>query len=291
MAVGTGAQGTSTMTTTVFSRWPGAGRPFTLDLIVEPESTYAARRADHLTSHALADFRRNPLLFRKKELGLVTEEERTAFIVGRAVHCRVLEGLDVFTERFAVGGPVNPKTGRPFGPDTKAFAEWAAVQDRPVISEATAALCEQLSSAIHGHEEALALFAEGRGEGVIRTVISGMPAQARLDWFNPTRGLVDLKTIDNLDWFETESRSFGYAHQMAFYRALIASVCGNLVPVHLIAVEKREPYRVGVWRLSDNVLAAAARDNSAAIERLGICRREDSWPTGYEQIRVLDYVA
>lgn len=279
------------MTTNPFSRWPGAGRPLTLDLIVEPESTYAARRKDHLSSHALADFRRNPLLFHKKELGLLPDDDRPAFVVGRAVHCRVLEGKDVFTERYAVGGPINPKTNRPFGPDTKAFAEWAVTQSRPVISEDTAHLCEQLTSAVHAHEEALALLAEGQAEGVIRTVISGMPAQARLDWFNPTRGLIDLKTIDNLDWFETEARSFGYAHQMAFYRALIAAVSGEYVPVHLIAVEKREPYRVGVWRLSDGVLNAAARDNVAAIERLGACRREDHWPTGYEQIRLLDYVA
>lgn len=279
------------MTSHPFSRWPGAGRPITLDLIVEPEAAYAARRADHLTSHALADFRRNPLLFRKKELGLIADEERAAFVIGRAVHCRVLEGKDVFTERFAVGGPINPKTGRPFGPDTKAFAEWAATQHRPVVSEDTAALCERLTEAVHAHEEALALLAQGQPEGVLRTVLSGMPAQARLDWFHPTRGLVDLKTIDNLDWFETESRSFGYAHQMAFYRALITAVCGEVVPVHLIAVEKREPYRVGVWRLSEGVLNAAARDNAAAIERLGLCRREDHWPTGYEQIRLLDYVA
>jgi len=279
------------MTTNPFSRWPGAGRPLTLDLIVEPESAYAARRKDHLSSHALADFRRNPLLFRKKELGLLPDDDRPAFVIGRAVHCRVLEGKALFAERYAVGGPINPKTNRPFGPDTKAFAEWAATQSRPVISEDTASLCEQLTSAVHAHEEALALLADGQPEGVIRTVISGMPAQARLDWVNPTRGLIDLKTIDNLDWFETEARSFGYAHQMAFYRALIAAVSGEYVPVHLIAVEKREPYRVGVWRLSDGVLNAATRDNVAAIERLGACRRDDHWPTGYEQIRLLDSVA
>jgi len=279
------------MTTSPFARWPGAGRPLTLDLIVEPDATYAARRKDHLTSHALADFRRNPLLFRKKEQGLIGDDDRPVFVVGRAVHCRVLEGKEAFDQRYAVGGPVNPKTGRPFGSDTKAFAEWAAVQGRPVVSEDTAALCEQLTTAVHAHEEALALLADGQPEGVIRTVISGMPVQSRLDWLNPTRGLIDLKTIDNLDWFETEARSFGYAHQMAFYRALIAAVSGEYVPVHLIAVEKREPFRVGVWRISDGVLSAAARDNTLAMERLGACRRDDHWPTGYEQIRTFEYVA
>ena len=279
------------MTVNPFSRWPGAGRPLTLDLIVEPESAYAARRKDHLTSHALADFRRNPLLFRKKELGLLPNDDRPAFVIGRAVHCRVLEGKAIFAERYAIGGPINPKTNRPFGPDTKAFAEWTATQSRPVISEDTAALCEQLTSAVHAHEEALALLADGLPEGVVRMEFAGLPAQIRIDWTHPERGIVDLKTIDDLDYFELQARSFGYAHQLAFYRAVLAQVTGRKPDVHVIAVEKKEPYRVGVWRFCDQVLDAAARENLNAIERLKICRAQDRWPTGYEHIRSFDYLA
>jgi hypothetical protein len=103
-------------------------------------------------------------------------------------------------------------------------------------------------------------------------------------------GIVDLKTIDDLDWFEAQARSFGYAHQLAFYRAVVAAVAGAQPDVHVVAVEKQAPYRVGVWRLADQVLTAAARENLAAIERLRICRAQDRWPTGYEAIRTYDYL-
>ena len=60
---------------------------------------------------------------------------------------------------------------------------------------------------------------------------------------------MDLKTCDDLTWFEADARKLGYLHQMAFYRAVLAQVLdGLLVPVHIIAVEKKEPFRCGVWR-------------------------------------------
>lgn len=259
-------------------------------LIVEPEAVYAARRKDCLSSHALAEFRKNPQLYRKKQLGLIHEEERAAFMIGRAAHCRVLEGADEFRRRFAFGGPINPKTGKPFGQDTKAYAEWAATIGKPAISQDTADLCEQLAEAVTNHAEAAALLADGQAEGVVRAEYGGLTSQIRIDWTHPERGIVDLKTIDDLDWFEVQARSFGYAHQLAFYRAVLAAVTGVKVDVHIVAVEKKEPFRVGVWRFSDQVLDAAARENLAAIDRLKICRSQDRWPTGYEAVRSFDYL-
>lgn len=260
-------------------------------LQVEPDTIYAQRRADCLSSHALGVFRTNPLRYRQQELGLIVDEERPAFVIGRAAHCRTLEGAAAFRERFAIGGPLNPKTGRPFGPDTKAFAEWAATIGKPAISQDTADLCEQLATAVHGHAEAAALLSEGQAEGVVRTTYAGVTCQIRIDWLHPERGIVDLKTIDNIEWFEAQARNFGYAYQLAFYRAVLAAVAGVQIDASIIAVEKQAPYRVGVWRFSPQVLAIAARENLAAIERLAICRAQDRWPTGYETIRTFDCIA
>ena len=69
---------------------------------------------------------------------------------------------------------------------------------------------------------------------------------------------------------------------------LAQALGGTLVPVHLIAVEKKEPFRCGVWRVGDDTLAQAQRENEAAIRRLLVCRERDEWPTGFEEIRVLD---
>lgn len=259
-------------------------------LLRETPEIYHAQSARFLSSHRLADFRRNVPLFRKKELGLVKEEDRPAYLVGRAAHTLILEGRAAYEAEYAFGGPINPKTGAPFGSRTKAFQDWAETQGKPVLDDDQAALIESMYAAVRAHEHAVALLADGIAEGVVRAEYCGMPCQVRLDWLNPARGIVDLKTCDNLDWLEMDARSFGYAHQMAFYRSVLACVIGLVLPVHVVAVEKREPFRAGVWRMGEQVLGIVRKENEEAIERLKACRDRDHWPTGYEDIRVFDWI-
>lgn len=53
-------------------------------LIREGEAEYRAKAMMRLTGHALADFRRCPLLYWKKQRGLVPDEDRPPYLVGRA---------------------------------------------------------------------------------------------------------------------------------------------------------------------------------------------------------------
>ena len=71
---------------------------------------------------------------------------------------------------------------------------------------------------------------------------------------------------------------------------LVEHATGERMAVHIIAVEKKEPFRAGVWRVGDDVLGQARKENEAAIERLKHCRKADTWPTGYEEIRLFDYL-
>ena len=267
---------------------PALGR---LDFLLrEAAEVYHAKSKEHLTSHALADFRESPLLYRKRQLGLVLEEDRPAFQVGRAAHTLILEGRDAYRRRYAFGGPTNPATGKLFDSRSKAYQEWAERQAKPVLTDRQAALIEELAAAVQRHPVASDLLADGVPEGVVRRDYCGVLCQARLDWLNPSRGLVDLKTCDHLKYLEADARSFGYLHQLAFYRALLALQIGDVLPVYLIAVEKREPFRCGVWRIEPSVLVVAERDNEAALERLARCRQLDHWPTGYEELRVFDHI-
>jgi len=259
-------------------------------LIREPADVYHAKSKDFLTAHALAEFRRCPLLYRKKELGLVPERDSTAYVIGRAAHTLILEGRERYEREYAVGGPINPKTGQPFGSQTKAFAEWAERQGRPVLSDTHAALVEQMAAAIHDHLFARELLAGGVAEGVVRCRYLDHECQARIDWINPLegRGIVDLKTADELDSFEAAVRAFGYVHQVAFYRALVAEVSGHVLPVHIVAVEKREPFRCGVWQIAPGVLDQAQTENEEAMRDLRRCRETGNWFTRFESMRLID---
>ncbi len=259
---------------------------------IEPDVTYRSLAKTHLSSHALADFRACPLLYRQKQLGIIPDADRSAFQLGRAAHVLTLEGREAYDRGFAIGGPINEKTGKPFGRDTKAFAEWMEGIGKPVLTQDQADLVEQLASSVRHHPVAAPILSSGQAEAVLRLPYAGMACQGRIDWVvDEGRAIVDLKTCDDLTWFESDARRFGYAHQMAFYRALVRQATGRVPEVILIAIEKRPPFRCGVWRLADQVLDHAERENLAAMQRLEACRRADQWPTGYETVRTFDYLA
>ena len=264
----------------------------TIDLnILETESAeeYHAKAGEYLSSHQLLDFIRCPWLHRKKQLGLIEDKDSPAYLIGRAAHVRILEGRDRYQQVFAQGGPINDRTGKPYGSDTKAFAEWQQTQGKPVLSHGQVDLVEQMASGVSMNSEAVDLLLYGQAEGVVRADYCGLPCQIRIDWMHPHRGIVDFKSCDDLTWFEADARRYGYHRQMAFYRSVLAQLLnGLLVPVHIIAVEKKEPFRCGLWRVSEDTLAIAQGENEAAIRRLIRCREADCWPTGYEEIRVLD---
>ncbi len=256
----------------------------------EPDAAYQAKRRDHLSSHALADFRRCPRTYRRKQLGLVREKDSAAFAFGRATHVRILEGVERFRAGFVVGPPCDPKTGKAPDPRSKAHKAWVAAQTKPVVSEKDAAAIEQMNAAVRGHLFARELLSVGVAERVVRTGYCGAPCQAKIDWLNPVdgRGIVDLKTTRDLDGFERDVFRFGYDRQLAFYRELIVEATGVELEAYLIAVEKDEPFRCGVWQFSRGLLDRAADENVALIEELKRCRERDAWPTRYESLRLLD---
>lgn len=266
--------------------------------IFEPAPTYHASAKDYLSSHRLADFRKSPQLYHRKQTGLIQDESTTAFLVGSATHTLVLEGRERFLSEYAIGGPINKQTGKPYDPRSKAYAEWAEAQGKPVLTAKQSKDIEEMAAGVMSHALARQLLVLGVAEAVLRTswpADGGVACQVRIDWFTHMAGaaIVDLKTTDDLTYFEIDARKYGYAHQLAFYRAVAAQAADmdpRDLPAHLIAVEKKEPYRCGVWRMGEDVLAIAQKDNEEAVKRLRYCRATDTWPTGYEELRTFDWL-
>ena len=244
-------------------------------LLTLPADEYhaASRRGHFMSSHLLAHFRESPALYHKEVSGEVPDAESPALALGRAYpsshrssgraaryqtircaplasasHCLILEGRQAFADEYLVAdGPVNARTGEAYGRSTKAYAEWLASQDRDVLSGRDYGFLLKLQTGVWQHAFASDLLSEGVAEGVIRTHYCDVPCQVRLDWLSARHGLVDLKTCDSLRYFENDCRRYGYIHQLAFYRAVIRQESGETVPVHIIAVEKNEPFAAGVW--------------------------------------------
>ncbi|MDR1492022.1 MAG: PD-(D/E)XK nuclease-like domain-containing protein [Planctomycetaceae bacterium] len=256
----------------------------------EPADVYHAKAKEYLSSHQLIEFMQCPYLYQKRRAGLIDEKEPSAFLIGRAAHALILEGYEEYESQFAVGGPVNPSTGKPYGVATKKFIEWQESQRKPVISQEKAELISAMNSGVRMNPYAVELLQNGRAEGVVRADYCGVPCQIRADWFNPDYGIVDLKTCDDLRWFESDAKRFQYHHQLAFYQNVLDQAIGRLMPVYIIAVEKKEPFRCGVWQISSETLLFARAEIEAAIERLKVARMNDQYPTGYEELRILSVV-
>ena len=255
----------------------------------------AARDGKFLSSHLLGDFRKSPRLYHKKMNGEIEPTESAALAVGRAVHVLVLEGRAKFDEEFLVtDGPVNPKTGEPFGKTTKAYREWAASQSKEVVGGADFAFMSKLRESVWAHPVARELLDDGIAEQTVRTRYCGEPCQIRMDWFRADYGgrpaICDLKTCETLDYFEGDARRFGYPQQASFYKEVLKAASGGEIDAdcYLIAIEKREPMRCGVWKLTDGILQACALENERAIAELCSCRSDNVWPTRTEDMRILD---
>ena len=267
--------------------------PFIVDIPAD-EYHQAARDAKFLSSHLLGDFIACPQLYHKKMTGEIEPGDSAAYAIGRAVHTLILEGRAKFDEEYLISsGPVNPKTQEPFGKTTKVYKEWLAAQKRPIISSEDFGWMTKLQQSVWCHPLANALLDKGRPEGTVRTSMQGEPCQIRMDWFNPCYEgkptIVDLKTVADISSFDRDALRYNYDGQLGFYREVFREASDGIAPdVFIIAIEKREPYRCGVWHLTPELLDQAAIKNSRAIERLRECRRTNTWPTGYEDMRVLD---
>jgi hypothetical protein len=260
-------------------------------LLDEPAEFYheQSKSGKYMSSHLLSDFRNSPLLYHKKVLGQVEEKDSSAYFLGTAAHKLILEGKNAFDAEYEISdGPVNEKTGEPYGKTTKAFQTWYAMQEKEIISTADYGTIAKFHHSVWAHPEANKLLSSGFAEGVVRASIEDVPCQIRMDWFNPEYGLVDLKTCAELKYFESDCRRFGYVLQLAFYREVLQKATSKELPVYIIAVEKCEPFACGVWRITPEVLDEANAVNRAALRRYKQSHENNLWPTGYETLRIID---
>lgn len=266
-------------------------------MIREPNGEYHANPA---VSHSkLETFRRRPALYYKRYITreILPEEPGTAFRLGSAAHCSILEP-QTMTQRYAI---------RPEGIDRRTkegkekFAQFEqANAGKTIIDSEEAALVIQMTTAVRNNPLAAELFGHGEAELSWRTA-GKLPLQCRTDWFNLdgcslSEGrpyVADLKTVESLDGrdyrsFERSVYAYGYHRQAGFYLPLLTEILGR--PVYdffFVAVEKCEPFGVAVYRLSDAACALGQDETLADLRRLKGCMDSNEWPNIEPVVREL----
>lgn len=257
-------------------------------MIIEPSHVYHANSA--ISHSKLETFRRRPVLYYRKHVTktIQPEEATTAFRLGSAVHCSVLEPHEMPT-RYAIrpeGIDRRTKEGK-----EKYAAFEAEAAGKTIIGMDEAAQVTAMTHAVRQHPIASELFSHGQPELTWRTA-GEMPLQCRTDWFNAdgcglSSGrpyIADLKTVESLNSEEFASFDkavfrYGYHRQAGFYLPLISEILGKPVfDFFFIAVEKVEPFGVAVYRISDAAASLGQDETLDDLRRLKRCRDSNEWP-------------
>lgn len=256
----------------------------------EPIETY---HAHHAISHSkLECYRRRPALYWKKHVAktLPQSEETSAFRLGSAVHCAVLEPTE-FGTRYVPKPDLDRRTKE----GKIAFAEFEAKHaGKTILSREEEEQTIAMQCAVMSHPIASQLFNDGMPEITWRKEQANAlrALQCRTDWFSSlgcelTDGepyVVDLKTVESLDSdafrnFERAAFSYGYHRQAGFYLPLINEIFARPVSqMFYVAVEKCEPYGVAVYRLADDSIARGQDENIADLIKLKQSLETNNWP-------------
>ena len=244
-----------------------------------PSSTLLNEMWKHSPAHAM----------RRRSEPLNTDSLR----IGTAVHLLVLEGEDAFLSRFAVGGPVNPKTNKPYGSDTDKFAEWAAEMrqaGRECIFTTEADSVRGMARSIAEHPAAYAHLeassADRELSGIFRPFgDSKLRCKFRLDGYAESfAAIVDLKTTQSANYWDLRRTvpQYGYHRQAALYLRG-ARACG-LEAEHFVFlwVEKEPPHAVAVSELDLPDIEAGERQVEELLRRWDECDERGEWP-GYDE--------
>ena len=261
---------------------------------METDKEYHGKAGEYLSSSLLKHYIKCPAYYKRVIDGEVERKDSDAFKFGRAAHCYILEGANAFNDNYVVGGgPINPKTEKPFGEQTKKYKEWLAEQTCDVVNDKMFDTILRMDEEIR-KSEYYHIINDGEPEVVVRGEYLGRKCQIRMDILNNSvdQGIIaDLKTCDDLDRFERDAARFGYFTQFAFYREIYKNECYGCIPHFFVfAIEKKEPFRCGVFKVSGETLDQVAETNKATILDLIESEKTGVFKTGYEELRFLERI-
>lgn len=206
-------------------------------------------------------------------LGAFAYDPNEALRIGRAIHA------------LLIGGRVAVYTGRR---DPRAKA-WQAFQDEAaaagyveIVNPREHDIVVGVTESLKRHETAMKLLFDGTiVEQRIDWEFCGKACRATPDARVPSRYIADLKSAVSSEpmTFARQARRLFYHAQGDLYVEAMERVGeGRPGDVYVIAVEKKRPFPVTVFRFTEGLLELGTRLNRLWIERLKNCEAANVWP-------------
>ena len=198
------------------------------------------------------------------------QEPSKAMQMGTAIHTAVLEP-QLYSQVVAVIPPDidgRNKEGKAWKEAHKSRIHLTHAEDIDVQGVANSVRRHPFWDIIHlSHKIEASVFAQDEQ--------TGLALKARPDLWIEDHTLVDVKTTDDAtpEAFLRTIASFGYHIQAAHYMAMTGA--DNFI---FVAVERKAPYAIGIYKLDAEWLQAGENLRRKAISTLHECRALVSWP-------------
>jgi hypothetical protein len=204
-------------------------------------------------------------------------ETTPAMLTGTLAHALILEGPEVFHQRYIVAPDVDKRTkeGKTL---YQSFCE--ANKDKTVITldqlQAVAGMAESVAS----HPACREILADGQPELAVTWEEEGLDAKAKCDWVS-SAALIDLKTTQNSEYsvFSKTIVNSGYHRQMAFYKSGLAANCIHPEHCLIIAVESKAPFTVNVYSVENDLLEAGEGQYKELLRKYAQIKDMDVLPS------------
>jgi len=250
---------------------------------------YIYRKGPGLSRTNLVELLRSPSHFRAS---LVRKESFSpALNFGIALHCAVLDPLEVFYEKFcdAFVGDRRTKQGK------EDYNHWKVLNTgRIPLSQDDRTNIGHMSDNLRSHPELKSYLKNGHKEISAYSYdrILGILQKVRADIWSNDGTIIDVKTTQsasNNDFMKSVV-NFNYHIQAAYYSDVFSEASKIKTKRFLIAaVEKEAPYAVKMFELDDEFLEVGRKAYKKALLNYATARDTNSWTAYSEEIDILKF--
>lgn len=210
------------------------------------------------------------------------EEKKRHFVIGTAYHALLME-KELFKQRFFIwsGAPKNTKEGKADYAQAEIEAAGRILLKQQEMDEVIA-----LAQATVADKSALRYI--GMDGGVVEASIfwddpvNGVQCRCRPDLIFPDLDIiVDFKTVADAseEAFGRAIFNYGYDRQAYFYSKGYEAATGRQVKKFVfITPEKKPPYLVGVYPISEVALLSGQMRTEKLLENYADCLKSNIWP-------------
>lgn len=213
-----------------------------------------------------------------------------AMVQGTVIHSAILEP-DLFESQYLVLPDLNLRTnaGR-----AERDAIVAANPGRTIITVDQRDVAKAVRDAVHRHPVASKLLRQGRAEQSFFAIDpeTGELVKCRTDWFNEGAGMiVDVKSTDDASpsGFGKSCANFRYFLQPPWYQDVLKAAYGEAPPWWVfLAVEKKPPYKIGLYFPQPDDIELGRRVARRDFLRILECKRTGDWPDYATEVRPME---